>query len=199
MKLIAVTNDEHSVERLVSIISQIKDEVDYIHIREKSKTARQLMELIDLLKQNSVPLEKMVIHDRLDVALLSNIRNIHMPSHGLPISQVRARFPHLRIGCSVHSVEEAKQAEADGADYVLYGHCYETNCKKGIAPNGIERLQIIQQTLEIPVFAIGGITMDRVSQLQQLGTEAIAVMSSIFSAPNPLASAHALSKKCREM
>jgi len=199
MKLIAVTNDEHSVEQLAGIIAQIKDEVDYIHIREKSKTARQLMELIDLLEQNNLPMEKIVIHDRLDAALLSNIRNVHIPSHGLPISQVRARFPHLRIGCSVHSIEGAKQAEIDGADYVLYGHCFETDCKKGIVPNGVERLEIIQQTLEIPVFAIGGITIDRVSQLQQLGTKAIAVMSGIFSAQDPYASAHAFSKKCREM
>ena len=75
---------------------------------------------------------------------------------------MRDAFPHLRIGRSVHSVEEAKQAEQDGADYVLYGHCFETNCKEGITPNGIDRIIEMKKELHIPVMAIGGITTDRV-------------------------------------
>ena len=66
-----------------------------------------------------------------------SIPNLHLPEQGFPVKKVKEHFPHLQIGRSVHSLETAKQAERDGVDYVLYGHCFETNSKKGKAPNGI--------------------------------------------------------------
>jgi len=198
MKLIAVTDDSHTVDALTSIISSIQNMVDYVHIREKSKTAHEVLSLIQLLEQAGVNKEKLVIHDRLDIALLTQISNIHLPSHSLPIQKVRENFPHLRIGRSIHSLEEAKQAERDGADYVLYGHCFETDCKKGLTPNGIHTISNMKQALKIPVYAIGGITPNRVHALQQLKTDGIAVMSGIFSSPNPYASALDFSKLCKE-
>lgn len=198
MKLIAMTDDSHSIDELATVISQIKDLVDYVHIREKSKTAHQVLSLVQLLEKAGVPKEKMVIHDRLDVALLAHIPNIHLPAHGLPVRKTRDAFPHLRIGRSVHSVEEATQAEKDGADYVLYGHCFETNCKQGITPNGIDRILEMKQTLHIPIFSIGGITIDRIDCLQQIQTDGIAVMSGIFSSPTPFASAVDYFTRCKE-
>lgn len=198
MKLIAVTDDSHSVNELVSMISQMKDYIDYVHIREKSKNAYQILSLVDLLTERGVSKEKIVIHDRLDVALITNIPNIHLPSHGLPVQAVKKAFPKLRIGRSVHSVEEAKQAEKDGANYVLYGHCFETKCKNGITPNGINRIVEMKQKLDIPVFAIGGITSDRVKTLQQIKADGIAVMSGICSSTNPLASAIEYFTICEE-
>jgi thiazole tautomerase (transcriptional regulator TenI) len=195
MKLIAITDDTHSVNELASIISHIKDSIDYVHIREKSKTAQQILSLMALLEEGGVPKKKIVMHDRLDIALLAKIPNVHLPSHGLPVRRVRDTFPGLRIGRSVHSVEEAQQAEQDGAHYVLYGHCFETNSKKGMAPNGIHPIIEMKQRLAIPVFAIGGITPERVSTLQQIQTDGIAVMSGIFSSTQPLASAREFLKK----
>lgn len=198
MKLIVVTDDLHSVNELVSMISQMKDYIDYVHIREKSKNAYQIISLVDLLNEGGVTKEKIVIHDRLDVALIKNIPNIHLPSHGLPVQAVKKAFPELRIGRSVHSVEEATQAEKDGANYVLYGHCFETNCKKGLTPNGIDRIVEMKKKLDIPVFAIGGITPDRVKTLQKIKADGIAVMSGIYSSTNPLASAIEYFTICEE-
>ena len=95
----------------------------------------------------------------------------------------------MRVGRSVHSLEEAIQAEKEGSDYVLYGHCFETNSKKGLAPNGIQTLVEMKKELSIPVYAIGGITEYELIALQQVKADGIAVMSGIFSAKNPKESA----------
>ncbi|MCM3571109.1 thiazole tautomerase TenI [Neobacillus mesonae] len=195
MKLIAITDDRHQVLELASKIMQIQNVVDFIHIREKKKSARELIRLLELLLDKGVPKDKIVFHDRLDAALLSGIRNIHLPGHGLPTKQVRAKFPFMRIGCSVHSFEEAKQSEEDGADYVLYGHVFETNSKAGLAPRGVKELEEIKKRLVIPVYAIGGITADRVDDIH---VDGIAVMSGLFSAENPKAAAMYYLEKCKE-
>lgn len=198
MKLIAVTDNSHSVPELAKKICAIHHCVDYIHLREKSKAACDVLSLIKILILNGVEKEKIVIHDRLDIALLTALPNIHLPSHSLPVKEVRKNFPHLRIGCSVHSLTEAKQAEADGADYVLYGHCFETNCKTGLKPNGIATLLDIKKQIQLPVFAIGGITLDRVQMLNEMKMDGVAVMSGIFSSPMFEETACMYQKKCKE-
>lgn len=188
MKLMAVTDDLHSVSELASMIIGIKDVVDFIQIREKTKTVQQIIALLESLEDGRVEKEKIIINDRLDLALLMNIPNLHLPEHGLPVKKVKEYFPHLRIGRSIHSLETAKKAERDGVDYVLYGHCFETNSKKGKAPNGIHPIIDMKKELHIPVYAIGGIKIDRINALRQVKADGIAVMSGIFSAENPFAS-----------
>ncbi|WP_085992990.1 thiamine phosphate synthase [Oceanobacillus senegalensis] len=185
MKLIAVTDDKHSIERLAETIIAIKDKVDFVQIREKSKSIREIVTLLDFLHTGGVKKEKIIINDRLDVALLKDIPNLHLPEHGLPVKIVKQRYTQIRVGSSVHSFEKAKAAERDGADYVLYGHCFETNSKKGIPPNGIEPILQMKKELKIPVYAIGGITLDKIPLMKQVKTDGIAVMSSIFQSDTP--------------
>ncbi|WP_019244011.1 MULTISPECIES: thiamine phosphate synthase [Bacillus] len=198
MKLIAITDDKHSVHELSSIILQIKDRIDFIHIREKSKTTKQLLKLLELLIMGNLPKEKIVMNNRLDVSLLMDIPNIHLPSYGLPVKKVKQKCPHFTVGQSVHTFKEATEAEADGADYVLYGHCFETKSKQGKTPNGLETLRQIKENLSIPVFAIGGITPERIHQLQRIRANGIAVMSGIFSASSPTDSTSLYYKKCKD-
>lgn len=185
MKLIAVTDDTHSIEELVEIIGVIKGEMDYVQLREKSKSPKELLTLVRELEISGVNKEQMIINDRLDIALLKGIPTLHLPESGIPVQMVKRQFPTLRVGCSVHSVERAKEMEKNGADYVVYGHCFETNSKKGIPPNGIEHLIQIKEELGIPVYAIGGITLDNVSIVKAARADGIAVMSRIFQAENP--------------
>src|SRR5699024_10322177 len=126
MKLIAVTDDSHPVKELADIMMAIKDEVDFIQIREKSKTAGDIITLLDALQEKGMDKRKIILNDRLDIALLKGIPNLHLPEHGIQVKMVKQTYPDLRVGCSVHSYDKAKQAENDGADYVLYGHCFET-------------------------------------------------------------------------
>lgn len=196
MKLIAVTNDLFPIHELASKIVQIHDVVDSIHIREKSKNCSELITLLKLLRDSKIPMNKIVINDRLDVALLSNLLNIHLPAKSLPVNLVKEQYPTMRIGSSVHSVEEAIQAEKDGANYVIYGHCFETNCKKGLRPNGIDPLVEINKVLTIPVYAIGGVTPGHLPLLTELQVDGIAVMSGIFSSKSPRDSALKYYERC---
>ncbi|MEG0261371.1 MAG: thiamine phosphate synthase [Lysinibacillus sp.] len=188
----------HAVSDLATKISRIHHVVDYIHIREKLKSAHEILSLLQLLDAAGVRKEKIVLHDRLDIALLTNNPNIHLPSHSLPVKNVRTAYPQLRIGRSVHSIEEAQQAEADGADYVLYGHCFETQCKAGKVPNGIDLIRQMKKTVQIPIFAVGGITLARIPLLQEIQADGVALMSSIFNLDDPHEYTCTLYTKCQE-
>lgn len=198
LRLLAITDDRHSVQELVSIILSIKDSIDFVHIREKSKSVQELLLLIGQLTAGGLDPNKLVINDRLDIALLRGIPNIHLPSHGLPAKEVREHFPHMKIGRSVHSFKEAMQAENDGADYILYGHIYRTDSKRGKAPRGLTELLKIKKELNIPVYAIGGIAPEQIDDLKGKSIDGVAVMSGIFSANDPGTASKQYFKKCRE-
>lgn len=187
MKLMAVTDNLHSVPELATKIIQIKNIIDFVQIREKTKTVQEIIALLQYLEDGGVEKEKIILNDRLDVALLMSIPNVHLPEKGLPVKSVKKLFPHIRIGRSVHSFKGAKEAEKDGADYVVYGHCFETNSKKGKTPNGIDPIIKIKKELTIPIYAIGGITLDKINALRKVRADGAAVMSGIFSAENPFA------------
>lgn len=135
MKLIAVTDDSQPNSVLAQKIIQIQQIVDYIQIREKSKTAKEVVTLLEYLDEESVLKDKIIVNSHLDIALSNGIQTIHLPERGLSVQQVKDQYPQLRVGRSVHDYEGAMDAERQGADYVLYGHCFETNSKKGKAPN----------------------------------------------------------------
>lgn len=188
MKLMAVTDDSQSVGVLASKIIAIIDKIDFVQIREKTKTADEIITLLQYMEEGGVDKDKIILNDRLDIALLMGIQSVHLPEKGLPVKMVKQNFPHIRVGSSVHSYEGAKKAERDGADYCLFGHCFETNSKKGKTPNGIQPILKIKEELRIPVYAIGGITLNKIDTLQQVKADGIAVMSGIFSAEEPFSS-----------
>ncbi|WP_035323832.1 thiamine phosphate synthase [Peribacillus kribbensis] len=198
MDLIAVTDGRHSDKELLSIIIQIKDHVDFVHIREKTKPAGGLFALLHALIESGVPREKIVVNDRLDLALLHKVHGVHLPGLGLPVRAIREQFPHLKIGRSVHSFAEAELAEKEGADYMLYGHIYETHSKKGRMPRGLTEMSLITQSINLPIYAIGGVTPERVNELRQKNLAGIAVMSGIFASENPGEAAKRYFAACKE-
>ncbi|MGN0658214.1 MAG: thiamine phosphate synthase [Emergencia sp.] len=82
-----------------------------------------------------------------------------------------------RRGVSVHSGQEAVKAESLGADYLIFGHVFETECKPGIPPRGLETLKEICETVEIPVFAIGGISDENAADCIEAGAAGVCMMS----------------------
>lgn len=174
-------------EQLVMIASQIHPYVDVIHIREKEKTAKELVELIESLLSSGVPAEKIIVNDRVDVAVACGVKGVQLAYHSLSAKKVKECFPMLFVGCSVHSLEEAVEAEQSGADYCIYGHVFPTECKAGVPPRGVETLAQITSMVCIPVIAIGGIQPSHVPHIWKSGASGIAVMSGVFLAKDPLA------------
>ena len=87
-------------------------------------------------------------------------------------------FPILGVSC--HSVEEAGKAKELGCTYIIAGHIFETDCKKGVPPRGLEFLKEVCDTIDIPVYAIGGITMDNIALVKNAGAAGGCMMSGLM-------------------
>ncbi|MCM3718333.1 thiazole tautomerase TenI [Fictibacillus phosphorivorans] len=185
-QLHVVTNGKQTNEEMARIARDIHPYVTALHIREKTKTAKELSELLEQLKRNGVPMSKIIVNDRVDVAVCWQTRGVQLAYHSLDAALVRAAFPDRMIGCSVHSLGEAQNAQQKGADFLLYGHVFKTESKRELDPRGIGQLhQLVEQT-SVPIIAIGGINPNNVCDVLQTGAAGIAVMSGILEAESPL-------------
>jgi thiazole tautomerase (transcriptional regulator TenI) len=172
------------IEQLHEIVMDIHPYVTAIHLREKQKTARELFQAVQLLNEN-IPLSKIIINDRVDVALVTRAGGVQLAFHSLDAAIVKENFPQLKLGSSIHSYAEGQKAIENGADYVLFGHVFHSKSKPGKTPKGIKELTRITQ-LDIPVIAIGGITVENTQQVILAGAKGIAVMSGVLDACDPL-------------
>lgn len=173
---------------LASIASRIWPYVTAIHIREKDKTAEEILQGIRRIAAAGVPCSRMYINGHPSLAEEALLGGIHLPGDSRPLPSVLAASPVSvgRTGFSVHSAEEALQREREGADYVMYGHIYATNSKPGASPRGLEQLREVAARTAVPVIAIGGITPQRVKAALAAGAAGVAVMSGILEAADPL-------------
>lgn len=195
----AVTDNNHSLEELSSILLKIHPYVDYVQIREKSKSPQEIYLLCEELLKEGVPEHKIIVNDRLDVATLLSLTQVHLPANGLPATQVKMIYPKLSIGVSVHSQKEAVLAEKSQVDYMIYGHCYPTNSKKGKQPIELSTISEIKRATASPLYVIGGITEERIGELANLGADGVAIMSAIFSAAYPLEVVKRIRERCEEL
>ncbi|MGI8316953.1 thiamine phosphate synthase [Halobacillus mangrovi] len=186
MQLITVTDGKMGDIQLLSTILLISPYVDGIILREKQRALPDYLSLVNRLIESGLPKEKLYVHRHYSFMKDTGIRNLHLPEKGYSLREVRSNFPHETVGVSVHSLESAHQAEKEGADYVIFGHIYSTNSKKGVAPRGLELLQRMTSSLRIPVIAIGGIHSHQMKELAEAGASGAAVMSGIFGEKDPL-------------
>lgn len=175
--------DLATVERILSIIGS---HIDVFHIREKHRSAREISQWVECFSSIGFPPGKLVINDRLDVAVAYGIGGIQLAYHSLSPNLARQiLLPGQKIGVSVHSVEEARLAESTGANYILYGHVFPSGSKPGLAPRGLKALQDVVQSVKIPVIALGGIHPGNVEEVLSTGCRGIAVMSAVMEAEDP--------------
>ncbi|WP_179885020.1 thiamine phosphate synthase [Bacillus sp. AFS015802] len=190
-RLHVISTGQQSREELVNISKTIHPYLDMLHIREKSWTGAELIKTVDELTAAGIPLRKLCINDRADIAYMKHARGVQLSHHSAPVSLVKERFPTLKIGSSVHSMQEARLACEEGADFLLYGNVYETTSKPGKKGTGIVNLEEIVLSIPLPVIAIGGMTPGRVADIVRTGVKGIAVLSGIFLAEDPLEAARA--------
>jgi thiamine-phosphate pyrophosphorylase len=129
----------------------------------------------------------LVVNDRADVALAVGADGVQRTGTSLPVDDIRAiSGGRLRVGASVHSLEDALDAELKGADWVTFGPVYETPSKRPYGPpQGLDRLAAVARTLRVPVVAIGGITPERVREVRSAGARGVAVISGVLAADDP--------------
>ncbi len=156
--------------------------VDCIQIREKDLDARALGDLVRAAVRME-PRCRILVNDRLDVALAAGAAGVHLGAESLPVTETVTwcREGHASedflVGRSCHSVEEAAGAERDGADYVFFGPVFATPSKaKYGAPQGIARLAEVCQRVGVPVLAIGGINLENAGECLAAGAAGVAAI-----------------------
>lgn len=185
MKIIAVTDDKMEHSQLLDTLLAIEPFIDAAILREKSKMDSEIIALIRQLIESGFDSTKLIVHGRTNVASITGINKVQLPGYGEPLTLLKKKFPAISFGRSVHSYGEAETAYKEGADWILYGHLFETSSKVGLFPRGTDELFQIVESLAIPIYAIGGIQPHHLPQLNQGGVAGIAVMSSIFGSDNP--------------
>lgn len=111
---------------------------------------------------------------------------------------MKEKFSYLHVGYSVHSLEEAIEAFKNGADSLVYGHVFPTDCKKDVPARGLEEISDIARSLSIPIIAIGGITPENTKDILASEVSGIAVMSGIVSSSNPYSKAKSYKESIRK-
>jgi len=183
---------EPEVERVARLLARIRDAieagVDWIQIREKDFSGKQLVELTrKTVVAAARRLTRVIVNDRLDVAVAAGAGGVHLGRESLPVREVvawrernkaaRTTVAGFVIGASCHSLVEARAAADEGADYIIFGPVFETPSKMQFAaPLGIERLREVCGEIRIRVLAIGGISMANAAQCFEAGAAGIAAI-----------------------
>jgi len=168
---------------LSSVEKAIEGGVKAVQLRGKNMPARELMRIGERLR--SMTAERSVrffVNDRIDVAMALDADGIHLGQNSLPVEIVRKiTGERFIIGVSTHCLRELDEAEAGGADFVTFGPVFETPSKSMYGPPvGLRRLSNAVKRSGIPVFAIGGIRLERVKGVLERGAHGVAVISAIL-------------------
>jgi thiamine-phosphate pyrophosphorylase len=182
--------------RLVDVVEDaLKGGVRGVQLREKDLSSRELYELAyDMRKLTSRYGAKLLINDRVDVALAVEADGVHLGLNSMPIHRVRRLLGADRlIGLSCHNQINAIMAQENGADFITFGPVYYTPSKANYGkPVGVERLETVSHLLEIPVFALGGIKKSNIDEVMAAGAAGISLVSAIIAEDDPRKEAEAM-------
>lgn len=186
LQLYAVT-DRHWVGKQTlyeQVEAALKNGVTMVQLREKklddAQFLREAIKLRDLCHSYQVPF---IVNDNVEIAIKSHADGIHVGQEDMAAKDVRKLVgPEMILGVSAHTVEEAKLAQENGADYLGIGAMFPTDTKKDADYVSLATLAEINQAVEIPSVAIGGINQDNLLQLEGTGIAGVSVISAIFGA-----------------
>jgi thiamine-phosphate pyrophosphorylase len=186
--------DDHQVEALLKrVATAAAAGMDWIQIREKDLSGERLSSLahaavaqIKQINERSRTRTRIIVNDRLDVALSERAGGVHLGEHSLPVHDVckwlnakpdLAERDKFLVGVSCHSVQAAVSAAGDGADYIFFGPVFATPSKASFgSPQGLQRLAEVCRAVSIPVLAIGGIALDNAGDCFAVGAAGIAAI-----------------------
>ena len=181
---------------LVEVVgAAVQGGVTVVQIREKGAGIREFLALAQALKTlldpQGIPL---IVNDRLDLALACEAAGVHLGQEDLPCDLARRLLgPERLLGVSVSTPEEARQAEAAGADYLGVSPIFVTPTKQDTpAATGLAGLRLIRAVTALPLVAIGGLSAANAGEVMAAGADGIAVVSALMAAADPREAARAL-------
>lgn len=158
-----------------------------VQFREKEWPLRRCLPLLEDLRRRAKQAGiGFVVNDRLDLALAVEADGLHLGQDDLPASVARRLLPpSMFLGVSTHSLEQARQAEREGADYVAVGAIFPTSTKPEFQLVGLDLLRKVRGQVRAPLVAIGGITAGNAAQAIEAGADGVAVISAVCGARDP--------------
>jgi thiamine-phosphate pyrophosphorylase len=189
--------------------------VDWIQLREKDLSARDLAALIrqalQIVAEHSPQRQRtrILVNDRVDVAMAERAGGAHLGEQSLPVAETRRLIQSAQatgslpddflFGVSCHSVEAAEGAEAGGADYIFFGPIFATPSKAKFGlPQGLERLREVCSSVSLPVLAIGGITLENAKSCIEAGAAGLAAIGLFQDARDPASAVQPLRQLATE-
>jgi thiamine-phosphate pyrophosphorylase len=165
-----------------------------VQLREKDLDGAALLALARELREvTRAHGARLLVNDRLDIALAAEADGVHLPADGIPPDAARRLLAVMGlIGVSTHAAHELPAARGQGADYAFLGPIYDTESKRAYgAPLGVGPLAHAAQT-GLPVLAVGGVTAERVAEVRRAGAYGVAVIGAVMRAPDPAAAMDAI-------
>jgi thiamine-phosphate pyrophosphorylase len=182
--------------RLIDVVEEaLKGGVRGVQLREKDMSSRELYELAyEMRKLTNRYDARLIINDRVDIAMAVDADGVHLGLNSLPIHRVRRLIGETKmIGISCHNQVNAIMAQEKGANFITFGPVYYTPSKAQYGkPVGVEKLEIVSHLLDIPIFALGGIKRDNITEVIAAGAAGISLVSAIVASDDPRAEAEAM-------
>jgi thiamine-phosphate pyrophosphorylase len=163
--------------------------LDLLQIREPDLSAAQLIGVVrDVRTLLGGAPGRIVVNDRVDVALAAEADGVHLKSDSIPTALVRRDVPAaFLVGRSVHTLDEARIAADEGADYLIFGTVFPSGSKpRGHQTAGLAALAAVAQAVQVPVLAIGGISLNTVAAAAEAGAAGVAAIGLFFDAAGPM-------------
>lgn len=173
---------------LINAVRQaLEGGVRAVQVREKDLPVRELLILAAELRRITNDFgAKLFVNDRVDVAVAVEADGVHLGGDSMPAAAVRKVVGgKMLIGVSTHSIDEARQAEADGADFITFGPLFETESKRKYGPpQGLDALRNVKRHIRIPVFGLGGIDRANIPHVLAAGADGVAMISAVLASDN---------------
>ena len=171
-------------ERLTK--SMIDGDVDLIQLRAKEHSVEEIVDLAGKLHEvTSAAGVPLIVNDHAEVAAKVPVEGVHLGQDDDSLAHARKKAGrHVLVGKSTHSLEQAVEAEREGADYVGFGPIFATPTKPDYQPIGLTGIKRVHNEITVPTFCIGGIKIDNLGQVIAAGARRVAIVSGLLRAPD---------------
>jgi thiamine-phosphate pyrophosphorylase len=183
---------------LEDVVSEaVEGGVNLVQLREKDLPAKQMLAFAERIREITRGRALLFINERVDIALACGADGVQLGEDGLPVEAARRIARDLLLGRSVHSVDGALKAQADGADILVVGTIFPSGSHPGVETAGVGLLEEMRGQIEIPYIAIGGVTVENVESVIEAGAVGAAGITAISKNPDPEQASRELLQRMR--
>ena len=197
--LYAILDPEQTKNRAVDPVMEqlLEGGAKILQLRVKSLAPKDFLDLARQVREQTRAAGcRLIINDRIDIALACDADGVHLGQDDLPLAAGKKLLGDRIVGISTHDIAQAKEAERNGADYIGFGPMFGTTTKNtGLSARGIDMLKQIRAAMKIPIVAIGGINENNVQEVWQAGADSAAIISDILGADDVLEKVKSITRR----